>query len=141
MLILYETPAGYALFKCNDMNKLTNVDNIYKYFETSDSATSLLKLISFKKFDDTNEALDAATALCEGTLDKNLKKFLKKSIIKKELTDQLGVIDAKLGNLIKSKLEIDCVADNSISELMRGIRQQLGALISGLTEADYKQMV
>ena len=38
-----------------------------------------------------------------------LKKFLKKSIVKKELSDQLGVIDAKLGNLIKTKLDIECM--------------------------------
>ena len=79
--------------------------------------------------------------MAEGTLDSGLKKFLKKAIVKKELTDSLGVIDAKLGNLIKTKLEIECVNDNSILELMRGIRSQMAALITGLTEADYKQMV
>jgi nucleolar protein 58 len=64
--------------------------------------------VAFSKFEDTNQALEAAAAMCEGKLDSGLKKFLKKSIVKKELTDQLGVIDAKLGSLIKSKLEIDC---------------------------------
>ncbi len=64
--------------------------------------------MAFSKFEDTNQALEAAAAMCEGKLDSGLKKFLKKSIVKKELTDQLGVIDAKLGSLIKSKLEIDC---------------------------------
>jgi nucleolar protein 58 len=100
-----------------------------------------VKLVAFSKFEDTNEALEAAAAMCEGKLDKGLKSFLKKAIVKKELTDQLGVIDAKLGNLIKTKLEIDCVNDNSINELMRGIRTQMSALISGLTEADYRSMV
>jgi len=28
MLILYETPAGYALFKCKDGGKLDNVDDV-----------------------------------------------------------------------------------------------------------------
>ncbi len=65
-------------------------------------------MVAFSKFEDTNQALEAAAAMCEGKLDGGLKKFLKKSIVKKELTDQLGVIDAKLGSLIKSKLEIDC---------------------------------
>ena len=79
--------------------------------------------------------------MCEGKLDKGLKSFLKKSIVKKELTDQLGVIDAKLGNLIKEKLDIPCVNDNSVNELFRGIRAQMAALIAGLTEADYRSMV
>lgn len=41
MLLLFETPAGYALFKVLDEGKLKNVDNIYKYFETADAAQGL----------------------------------------------------------------------------------------------------
>ncbi len=41
MLVLFETPAGYALFKVLDEGKLKNVDNIYKYFETADAAQGL----------------------------------------------------------------------------------------------------
>ena len=33
------------------------------------------------------------------------------------------------------------VHDTAIHELMRGIRQQMSALIAGLTETDYRQMV
>lgn len=33
MLILFETPAGYALFRCDDEKKLSKVDNILKYFK------------------------------------------------------------------------------------------------------------
>jgi len=32
-LILFETPAGYALFRCDDEKKLSKVDNILKYFK------------------------------------------------------------------------------------------------------------
>jgi len=39
-----------------------------------------IKLKAFAKFEDTNQALKAASSLCEGTLDKSLKKFLKKAI-------------------------------------------------------------
>lgn len=41
MLLLFETPAGYALFKVLDEGKIKNVDNIYKYFETADAAQGL----------------------------------------------------------------------------------------------------
>ncbi len=44
MLLLFETPAGYALFKVLDEGKLKNVDNIYKYFETADAAQGLYVL-------------------------------------------------------------------------------------------------
>jgi hypothetical protein len=37
MLVLFETPAGYALFKASD-KKLANVDNIFEEFTTSEKA-------------------------------------------------------------------------------------------------------
>jgi nucleolar protein 58 len=38
MLVLYETSAGYALFKTLDDSKLKKVDNIYKYFQDEEAA-------------------------------------------------------------------------------------------------------
>lgn len=38
MLVLFETPAGYALFKMMDDGKLENPDDLHKYFETADLA-------------------------------------------------------------------------------------------------------
>ncbi len=40
MLVLFETPAGYALFKA-DSKKLSKVDDISKAFETADSASEM----------------------------------------------------------------------------------------------------
>ena len=41
MLVLYETPAGHALFKVLDDAKLANVDSIWKSFETPDKANQV----------------------------------------------------------------------------------------------------
>jgi hypothetical protein len=57
MLILFETPAGYALFQAKDDSKFTEVDDIVKAFESGDSANKAVKLKAFQKFDDTSEAL------------------------------------------------------------------------------------
>jgi nucleolar protein 58 len=38
MLVLYETPAGYALFKLLDDGKLQTPDDIYKDFESPELA-------------------------------------------------------------------------------------------------------
>lgn len=53
-----------------------------------------------------SQAVAAATALVESKMNKELKKFLKKNIVSKELTDELAVADAKLGGVIKDKLDI-----------------------------------
>ena len=41
MLVLFETPAGFALFKVNDDKKIKNVDNLYKEFESANKAQNL----------------------------------------------------------------------------------------------------
>lgn len=102
-----------------------------------------MKLKAFSKFEDTTSALAAATAICDGKLDKSLRSFLKEAVLKgKEGADKvtLAVSDPKLGGLIKEKLDIKCVYDNTILELMRGIRGQLESLVSGLSTADAKSM-
>jgi nucleolar protein 58 len=97
-------------------------------------------LKAFYKFTDTTEALAAASAIVESKMSKTMKKFLKKHIIKQELTDELAVADSKLGGVIKDKLDISCIADTRVNELMRGIRSQMTNLIEGLDDARLRQM-
>lgn len=41
MLILYETPAGYALFRCKNEGKLENVEDVGAYFASTKAAKKL----------------------------------------------------------------------------------------------------
>ncbi|KAJ1838649.1 Nucleolar protein 58, partial [Coemansia sp. RSA 486] len=59
MLVLYETAAGYALFKLLDDSKLEKGEALYKDFSTSASANSAVKLHAFHKFENTVDALSA----------------------------------------------------------------------------------
>jgi len=138
-LVLFETPAGFAVFKLLDEKKLQSVENLYEDFSTAEAARKVIKLKSFEKFEDTTKALASAASLIEGKMSKDLKHFLKK-IFAKEAHEKLAVADAKLGQAIKSKLEIDCVADSSISELMRCIRGQLVNLMPGVEDEDMRVM-
>jgi nucleolar protein 58 len=38
MLVLFETPAGFALFKCLQDGKLSNADDIFEAFSTPEKA-------------------------------------------------------------------------------------------------------
>ncbi|XP_033728377.1 nucleolar protein 58-like [Pecten maximus] len=138
MLVLFETAAGYAVFKLLDEKKLKKTEKLYEEFSTAESASKMLKLQHFKKFKDTTEALAAATASIEGKMNKSLKKLLKKVLV--EPSQELAVADAKLGNVIKDKFDVNCVCNTSISELMRGIRSQMSSLITGLPEKDMAAM-
>ena len=65
-----------------------------------------------------------------------LKKFLKKHAE----GETLAVLDAKLGNVIKEKLGINCIYSSGVMELTRGIRAQFTTLITGLTQQDLRPM-
>ncbi|KAG5325098.1 NOP58 protein, partial [Pseudoatta argentina] len=138
MLVLFETSAGYAIFKVLNENKLAQSEDLHKDFETPEAASRLLKLTYFHKFEDTTEALCAATALVNSKLSKSLKKTLRNCCI--EAHEQLAVADAKLGCAIKDKLQLSCVSNTAVQELMRCIRGQLDSLISGVTEKERTAM-
>ncbi|CAD5121288.1 DgyrCDS9817 [Dimorphilus gyrociliatus] len=139
MLVLFETPAGYAVFKLLKEKKLENCDDLFKDFETPEKAKKLLKLTHFHKFEDTTEALRAATSSLDGKVDKSLKKVIKK-VIAKEAQESLAVADAKLGNCIKEKFDIKCISGTAVQELMRCIRTQMDSLIEGITKKEINAM-
>ncbi|XWS58285.1 hypothetical protein CRYUN_Cryun08bG0020700 [Craigia yunnanensis] len=136
MLVLFETPAGFALFKVLDEGKLNKVEDLSKEFLAADSARKVVSLKAFSKFENTAEALEAATKLLESSPSKGLRKFLRAHCD----GETLGVADSKLGNAIKEKLKIDCVHNTSVMELLRGVRTQLTELISGLGAQDLAPM-
>jgi len=137
--VLFETPAGYAVFKVLDEGKLAKSESLYEDFATVDQARSVVKLKNFQKFEDTTEALGAATATVEGKMSKVLKKLLKK-VVAEDAHEKLAVADAKLGNCIKEKLDLNCVHDSKVVELMRCIRSQASGLISGLPDKEMTAM-
>ncbi|XP_069692633.1 nucleolar protein 58 [Periplaneta americana] len=139
MLVLFETSAGYAIFKLLDEKKLAKAENLYHDFETPEAASKVVKLKHFEKFVDTTEALAATTAAVEGKLSKSLKKMLKK-VVAKDLQDQLLVADAKLGNAIRDKLSLTCLSNTAVQELMRCIRSQMDSLLAGLPRREMTAM-
>lgn len=132
MLLLFETSAGYALFKVLKPDKI-NSPTLWESFQTAEKASSVVKLKSFAPYGSTTEAVVAATSIIESTLDKGLKKFLKKHI-KDDSGEELAVADVKLGSLIKDKLDIQCVHNESVMELIRGVRTQMENLLGSDSE-------
>merc|ERR1712153_186856 len=140
MLVLLEPAAGFGLFKVMKEGKVAEATDLSKDFATSEKAEEMVKLKKFSKFTDQADALAAATAMVEGKLDKNLKKFLKKNIVDKELNDELIVSDSKLAGLVKEKLDIQCLCDSSSLEVLRGVRLHMDALVPAISTAAMKQM-
>mmetsp|Transcript_60325 Transcript_60325/g.124790 ORF Transcript_60325/g.124790 Transcript_60325/m.124790 type:complete len:296 (+) Transcript_60325:86-973(+) len=142
MLLLLETPAGYALFSLKNKKLLkADPESIYDSFKTSADAQRQVSLTAFHKFEDTKAAMEACTELTEGTVGKDLKKFLKKSIVDAGLTENLVVLDKSLGVNINKKLGLEVsVLSENLKEIMRGVRLHLTELIEGLDEQEVKAM-
>jgi nucleolar protein 58 len=131
MLVLFESPGGYALFKVLDDGKLKKNSDIYEEFADVDSASRLVTLKAYHKFQNTTDALSATTALMESKLHKSLRRFLRSEVSKDASCskEKLALSDAKLGGQIREKLQIKCVADAQVNQLLRGIRSQLDGLL------------
>ena len=137
MLVLFETAQGYAFFKLHDEKKLAKVDKLTKeFYKEGKDLSKLITLHHFEKFKSTSEAVNNVAALLESKICKKLKKAIKKSIVKQELTDQLAVADPKLGTKIKEKFNIDCISTNGVQELMSCIRNKVEDLIPDWSNED-----
>jgi nucleolar protein 58 len=112
------------------------LQELWKEFETPEGARKMVKLKAFDKFESTTDALNAATHLVDSKLPKGLRKFLKAQCKGQTLV----VADSKLGKAISDKLEINCVNNAAVAELMRGLRSQLSELIVGLAGSDIVPM-
>ena len=88
MLLLFETPAGYGIFKISDKKKLESVEDIASMFK-EENLLDNISLQCFKRFKDTENAVNSINSIQSGELPSDLKKFLKKNIVSKEIKEHL----------------------------------------------------
>jgi len=138
MLLLFETASGYAVFKVLKEKKLNKCENIFEEFNNEEKLNKLLSLQHFEKFKDIDEAVKITSNSLSGKLPKKLKKLLSEHV--QEENEQLAVADSKLATIIKDKLDISCIANTPIQQLMSCIRQQANSLIPNLDELDNDAM-
>ena len=140
MYVLFETPAGFALFKVLKEDKLKDVSSLHESFTSADKAAKIVKLKAFKKFKDTKDAMKSTEKLVKGEMSKGLKKFLDKNIVQKGIEEALMIADKKLGKVITEKLGISCKTGEKSNELLRCIRFQIESLLSEIDAKEMKNM-
>ncbi|CAH8567304.1 unnamed protein product [Schistosoma bovis] len=140
MLVLFETAAGYAVFKVHDEKGVREIDDLAKAFEDTATMNQLIQLERFVQFKDTKDALVAASDIMEGKLSKKLKKLLKKLYIKELRDDVLAVADKKLSVDINTKMSIPTVSDSLVQNLMRGIRTHIDNLLPVVEDSHMMRM-
>ena len=88
MLVLLETPAGYGIFRISDKKKLESVEDIASMFK-EETLSDNISLQCFKKFKDTENAVNSLNSIQSGELPDDLRKFLKKNIVSKGIKEHL----------------------------------------------------
>jgi len=147
MLVLFETPAGYSLFKVSDDKKFKKTDAEDfndSFFSTDTKAKKMLERVAFEPFEDTADAVVAMTACMEGKVSSSLKKFLKKKL-KQQGDSVLAIADKGMAVSLKENVKgVECVHNEKTQELFRGIRCHMDELLTdgddGIQQEDLRAM-
>lgn len=141
MLILFETAAGYTLWRVTNEGILEK-DDLCASFPTAKDAEKVLKYVAYRPFTKTSESVKAIQKLSDNNIDESLQQFLKENIIDKKLNEKLQVSNAKLASVIKENLGIHTIGSNDekIPEIFRLIRSQLTELIPGVSTETFRQL-
>ena len=139
MLILFETPLGYALFKVNK-STFDNVESWKDLPSDVKSVKKLLKLQAFKEFKDAKDVLQASVKMANGKLSNTLIKFLKSNFEAEEVGQKLLINDKKMAHEISKKMNIKCESSDKVLELTRVIRGFSSELFPDFSQEEAKNM-
>lgn len=135
-LVLFEHAAGYALFRCQDVEDIGSLlPEVQEAVMDYSRFTSMVNLEAFSPFKSGANALDNINSISEGVMHDDLRAFLLNNVPKgkKKSKAIVGVADPKLGGVIQEILEIPCQSGGVVNEVLRGIRLYFHRLIKGLT--------
>eukprot|EP00300_Choanocystis_sp_HF-7_P030337 c39154_g1_i1.p1 GENE.c39154_g1_i1~~c39154_g1_i1.p1 ORF type:complete len:534 (-),score=173.96 c39154_g1_i1:137-1738(-) len=143
--LLFESSSGYALFERDESEEIGELTpEVLQSIGEFTKFNKLVDLKAFSPYTSAENALENLNDVTEGILNDSLKAFLEtqglaKSKGSKKSKVQLGVSDPKLGGAIKEALSIDCVSNEQVLELMRGIRLHFAKFIKGLDQGDLER--
>ncbi len=126
LFLLFENASGYALFERVESESIGAMTPEVIATQTDLARFSkLVRMKAFLPFVSAEQALENQNDISEGILNDNLRGFLEQNLDKAKpgkLTKyKLGVTDVKIGQAIQEEMQISCVNDELVLELMRYI--------------------
>ncbi|KAJ1656923.1 Nucleolar protein 56 [Dispira simplex] len=137
--VLFETASGYALFERKQMEEIgSKLDSVQDAVQDLGQFRKLVSLASFVPFKSAADALENANDVSEGVVSETLQAFLEMNIAKaaKREDVELGVGERNLAGAIKQALNVNCVTDDIVLELIRGLRLHGDKLLDQLKGDD-----
>lgn len=133
LFLLFESAAGYSLFERVSAEEITpraeDVTDLKKF-------SQIVKLKAYIPFESAEDALENINAISEGDATKYLVDFLELNLPKGAT---LGVSESKLGNLLSESMGIKVKSNETVLELLRGVRLHFTRFIKALTPAIAQQ--
>ena len=132
--ILYETAAGYCLFEKEEYDETGgSLSKVQKAIGSLERFSKMVKLAAYQPFTTAEEALENIDTLAHAKVPNTLKNFLTTHLpstkSSKKQKFALGISDPKLGQEIFSETGITASYNETITELLRGIREHFGKII------------
>jgi nucleolar protein 56 len=91
---------------------------------------------AFLPFESAESALENISAISEGDATKYLTDFLEMNLPKGSM---LGVSDTKLGNVLSETMRIKVKSNETVLELLRGVRNHFQRFIKSMKPGDAQQ--
>ena len=141
LYILYESASGYCLFEKEEFDETGGqLKQIQKAIPNLERFSKIVKLAAFQPFQTAEEALENIKLVSQNKVPETLKAFLATNLpatkSSKKQKFLLGIAEPKLGSEIFGETGITASFNESIEELIRGVRTHLPKLLKKLSDED-----
>ncbi|KAM3242642.1 hypothetical protein ACQJBY_054953 [Aegilops geniculata] len=123
MLLLFETPSGFAVFHFCVSLINQPLEDIWSTFANGWKAKLAVTLKEFQTFEDKSSAINQNTGVNE-RLTAMIRKWLRQG-------QKLAVGKPEYKAIIEERLKIDCLYNPAVMEVMWGIQNCMPSLVPG----------
>jgi len=139
LYVLFESASGYGVFEVVELDEMDALsEKVQESVVDGKRFSEICKLKGFQPFKSPENALENMMAVSEGQCTEELQNFLEVTLPKvksvKKASYQLGVTAPTMGNFIQENLNIPCVSNEVVREIVRGCRQHLSMYIKTLRD-------
>eukprot|EP00947_MAST-08B_sp_MAST-8B-sp1_P004253 g4253.t1 len=137
LFVLYEQASGYALFEVSEFEEIAQLQaDVQASISDVGKFTKLVSMKAFAPFTSAVNALENINDVSEGIVNETLRNFLETNLptVKpgKKAKFTLGVIDPKMGSTIQEELSFPCQCDETVKEILRGVRCHFPKIVTQL---------
>jgi len=143
LYLLYESSVGLSLFSSSSLdNTAISSTPFQKIMLDFSKFSQNVKLVSFSPFPSSDVALDTLNKITEGSMSDFLGDFISSIYVSESSKHKtgtiLGVSDPKLAGTLSTEMQLSCLADSNVREIIRGIRLHFVEFLGSISNDDVK---